>query len=217
MASCAVTKAAQRELRDLYEKPCEGIRVTLNEECLSEVLAELDGPDGTPYQGGTFKLRLVLSDEYPARAPKGWFVTRIFHPNISKTGEICVNVLQKDWNATLGLRHVLLVIRCLLIQPFAESALNDEAGRLLLEDYEEYAKRATLMTSIHAAPVVVKRPMPQENCSGSANVEAPGAGLASSEGKREPGSSPVHKKAKGESRQTLSRASGGARRGLRRL
>lgn len=46
----------------------------------------------------------------------------------------------------------LLFGRCLLIEPFPESALNEEAGKLLLEDYEEYAKHAKLMTSIHAQP-----------------------------------------------------------------
>lgn len=42
--------------------------------------------------------------------------------------------------------------RCLLIEPFPESALNEEAGRLLMEDYEAYATHARLMTSIHAQP-----------------------------------------------------------------
>ena len=42
-------------------------------------------------------------------------------------------------------------IRCLLIEPFPESALNEEAGKLLMEDYEAYAKHARLMTSVHAA------------------------------------------------------------------
>jgi ubiquitin-conjugating enzyme E2 S len=41
-------------------------------------------------------------------------------------------------------------IKCLLIVPNPESALNEEAGRLLLERYEDYAKHAKLMTSIHA-------------------------------------------------------------------
>lgn len=58
-------------------------------------------------------------------------------------------MLKRDWSPDLGLRHVLVIIRCLLIEPFPESALNEEAGRLLLEDYEEYAKHARLMTSIH--------------------------------------------------------------------
>ena len=42
------------------------------------------------------------------------------------------------------------VVRCLLIEPNPESALNEEAGRLFMEDYEAYAQRARLMTSIHA-------------------------------------------------------------------
>jgi ubiquitin-conjugating enzyme E2 S len=41
-------------------------------------------------------------------------------------------------------------VRCLLIYPNPESALNEEAGRLLLEKYEDYFKHAKLMTRIHA-------------------------------------------------------------------
>lgn len=30
-------------------------------------------------------------------APAGYFLTKIYHPNISKAGEICVNTLKRDW------------------------------------------------------------------------------------------------------------------------
>lgn len=36
--------------------------------------------------------------------------------------------------------------------PAASAALNEEAGKLLLEGFEEFAKKARLMTSIHARP-----------------------------------------------------------------
>lgn len=36
-------------------------------------------------------------------------MTKIFHPNVANNGEICVNTLKKDWNPSLGLRHVLIV------------------------------------------------------------------------------------------------------------
>ncbi|KAH7279729.1 hypothetical protein KP509_37G033400 [Ceratopteris richardii] len=101
-------------------------------------------------------MKLVLSQDFPQTPPKGYFMTKIFHPNIAKNGEICVNTLKKDWKPTLGLRHVLLVVRCLLIEPFPESALNEEAGKMLMEDYEGYAKHAKLMTSIHASKPKVK-------------------------------------------------------------
>lgn len=43
-------------------------------------------------------------------------------------------------------------IKCLLIVPNAESALNEEAGKLLLEHYDDYSQRAAMMTEIHAQP-----------------------------------------------------------------
>jgi len=39
----------------------------------------------------------------------GFFVTKIFHPNVSKTGEICVSTLKKDWKKEMGIKHILLV------------------------------------------------------------------------------------------------------------
>lgn len=63
------------------------------------------------------------------------------------------NILISTAAACLCLYHGMgLWCRCLLIEPFPESALNEEAGKLLLENYEEYAKHAKLMTSIHAQP-----------------------------------------------------------------
>ncbi|KAI9199439.1 ubiquitin-conjugating enzyme/RWD-like protein, partial [Polychytrium aggregatum] len=124
----------------------------------------------TPYAGGTFKVKLTLGSDFPQSPPKGYFVTKIFHPNVSKLGEICVNTLKKDWSKDLGIAHVLLVIKCLLIVPNPESALNEEAGRLLLENYEEYARHAQMMTSIHANQKVE---FGKENRSGSPTDEDP--------------------------------------------
>ena len=39
----------------------------------------------------------------------GFFITKIFHPNVAKNGEICVNTLKKDWKPDLGIKHILLV------------------------------------------------------------------------------------------------------------
>ncbi len=96
-------------------------------------------------------MRLVIGKEYPAAPPKGFFLTKIFHPNVGPAGDICVNTLKKDWAPDVLLSHVLQVVRCLLINPFPESSLNDDAGKLFMEDYAAFADRARLMTSIHAS------------------------------------------------------------------
>ena len=139
-----------KEVSTLTSDPPPGIKLFPNEEDVTDVQVIIEGPEGTPYAGGLFRMKLVLGKEFPSSPPKGFFLTKIFHPNVGPSGEICVNVLKRDWSAEMGLRHVLLTIRCLLIHPNPESALNEEAGRLLLEDYEGYAARARLLTEIHA-------------------------------------------------------------------
>ena len=149
--NAAGVRALMKELVQLQQRPLEGVRVLMNEENVADVQAEIAGPAATPYDGGVFRMKLILGSDFPATAPKGYFLTKIFHPNVSTKGEICVNVLKRDWKPDLGIKHVLQVVRCLLIEPFPESALNEEAGKLLLEDYESYAKHAKLMTKIHAS------------------------------------------------------------------
>lgn len=54
---------------------------------------------GTPYENGVFRCKIVLTDNFPANPPKGYFLTKIFHPNVAQpSGDICVNTLKKDWN-----------------------------------------------------------------------------------------------------------------------
>ncbi|KAG2191327.1 hypothetical protein INT46_010223 [Mucor plumbeus] len=139
-----------KELQQLQQSPPEDIQTIIDDENISEIQAWIRGPDGTPYEGGFFKVKLQIDEGFPDTPPKGYFLTKIFHPNVSETGEICVNTLKKDWKSELGIEHVLLTIKCLLIVPNPESALNEEAGKLLLEHYEDYAKRARLYTSIQA-------------------------------------------------------------------
>lgn len=78
-------------------------------------------------------MKLVLSSDFPQAPPKGYFITKIFHPNVAASGDICVNTLKRDWKPEYGLAHILTVVKCLLIHPNPESALNEEAGMLLLE------------------------------------------------------------------------------------
>ncbi|KAJ1413435.1 putative ubiquitin protein ligase [Ochromonadaceae sp. CCMP2298] len=141
------------EIRQLVKNPPEGIEYVQNEDCVaSEIHASIAGPEGTPFLGGNFRLKLVISEDYPNTPPKGYFLTKIFHPNVANNGDICVNTLKKDWSSEVTLSHVLQVIRCLLIVPFPESSLNDEAGKLFMESYDEYAARARILTEVHALP-----------------------------------------------------------------
>lgn len=145
-----IIRQVAKEMYDLSTNPPEGIKVQLNEVDVTDIQALIEGPAGTPYTGGNFRVKLALAKDFPQSPPKAYFLTKIFHPNVASNGEICVNTLKKDWKPDLGIKHILLTIKCLLIVPNAESALNEEAGKLLLERYDDYSQRAKMMTEIHA-------------------------------------------------------------------
>jgi len=146
-------KTIFKSIQEVLKQNLEGITISTPDSTdLREINAVISGPKQTPFENGEFSCKLRLTDSFPKEPPKGFFVTKIFHPNVEpRTGEICVNTLKSDWKPTLGLDHVLLTIRCLLINPNAESALNEEAGKLLLDDYQEFANRARIMTNIYAS------------------------------------------------------------------
>ncbi|KAJ6640381.1 Ubiquitin-conjugating enzyme E2 S [Pseudolycoriella hygida] len=142
-----------KEMHEISLNSPEGIKVQINDADVTDIHALIQGPEGTPYAGGVFRVKLQLAKDFPASPPKAFFKTRIFHPNVSSNGEICVNTLKRDWKPDLGIKHILLTIKCLLIVPNAESALNEEAGKMLLDRYDDYSQRAKMMTEIHALPL----------------------------------------------------------------
>lgn len=66
-----VIKVVARQVQTLVQEKLEGINLLLNEDDMTDIQAVIEGPPGTPYQGGQFKVKLALSKDYPASPPKG--------------------------------------------------------------------------------------------------------------------------------------------------
>ena len=146
-----IIKALWRQQQELLKKSPEYVTPIINPEDPLDIQCDIEGPKATPYENGIFRVKLIISNDFPTQAPKGIFITKIFHPNISEKGEICVNTLKKDWNPSQwNLYNLFEVIKCLLIVPFPQSALNEEAGKLFMENYDEYFKIAKMYTNIYA-------------------------------------------------------------------
>ena len=146
-----IINALYKQELHLKNNPLSGITFYFNENDITDIQADIEGPEATPYEGGIFRVTIKIPPNFPTIAPKGIFLTKIFHPNISEQGEICVNTLKRDWDPKKwSLRDLFQVIKCLLIVPFPQSALNEEAGKLFMEDYEQFSKIAKMFTSIHA-------------------------------------------------------------------
>merc|ERR1719407_191170 len=62
--------------------------------------------------------------------PQMKFLTKMFHPNISHSGDICLDTLQSNWSPVLSLEKAILSVLSLLTDPNADHGLNDEAVKL---------------------------------------------------------------------------------------
>ena len=47
----------------------------------------------TPWEGGTYKLKMFFPEEYPSKPPKCKFTPPLFHPNVFPSGTVCLSIL----------------------------------------------------------------------------------------------------------------------------
>uniref|UniRef100_A0A8D0JKE3 Uncharacterized protein n=2 Tax=Sus scrofa TaxID=9823 RepID=A0A8D0JKE3_PIG len=92
----------KKETQWLLKEPIPGIKAEPDETNAHYFHVVIDGPQDSPFEGGTFKLELFVPEEYPIKPPKARFVTKIYHPNIDKLGRICLDILKENWSPALA-------------------------------------------------------------------------------------------------------------------
>ena len=82
MASSSASKRLFKEYRGLSSDPPEGITagpVTEDDMFVWEAL--IQGPEGTPFEGGIFPAELKFPKDYPLAPPTMRFTCEMWHPN----------------------------------------------------------------------------------------------------------------------------------------
>ena len=174
------SSAAKRmfvELRNIRLSKVPFISAVPLEDSLDKVLASIEGPPETPYEGGVFFITVKLSQD-SQKAPLMRFQTKIYHPNISPQGSICADYEQR-WSATTARNSrafldkdppnrwyrrepgetvwslgALLTALCgLLATPDVDDPLVPEIAQKYIEDYDDYCRSAKIYTERYALPL----------------------------------------------------------------
>ncbi|XP_006893506.1 PREDICTED: NEDD8-conjugating enzyme UBE2F isoform X2 [Elephantulus edwardii] len=81
-------------------------------------------PDEGYYQGGKFQFETEVPDAYNMVPPKVKCLTKIWHPNITETGDICLSLLREHsidgtgWAPTRTLKDVVWGLNSLFTEDF---------------------------------------------------------------------------------------------------
>jgi len=140
-----------KESLEIQNDPPHNISGGPKNDNLFEWEAVLIGPEGTPYQNGIFILDIFISQDYPMKPPNIIFRTKIYHPNINHSGNICLDILKQSWSPSLTISKILLSICSLLNEPNIEDPLVPDIARLYNENRELYFNTAKEWTSIYAS------------------------------------------------------------------
>ena len=112
--------------------------------------AMIMGPEDSPYHGGMFKLEIHFPTDYPFKPPKVLFVTKIYHPNVSTNGAICLDILKDQWSPALTVGKVLLSICSLLTDANPKDPLMPDIAEQYERDREGFDNTARLWTRNYA-------------------------------------------------------------------
>lgn len=154
MAEDQATLLLKKQLKELDKNPVEGFSAGLIDD--SDIFkweVMVIGPPNTPYEGGFFKSHLTFPKDYPNKPPKLKFVSKIWHPNINKDGEVCISILHEPGDDTYGyekaserwlpvhtIETIMLSVISMLSDPNDESPANVDAAVEWRQQYPSFRK-----------------------------------------------------------------------------
>ena len=125
IAATANAKRVLKELKKLGTDVSGGIHVFPDaNQPMNHWKVLVEGPAGSPFEGGVFVLRVDIPANYPFSAPTITFETQVYHCNASATGRICLELLHSGWSPTLTLPKAIEAVQILLKNPDTDNALR---------------------------------------------------------------------------------------------
>lgn len=135
-------KRIQRELAEISLDPPANCSAGPKGDNLFEWVSTILGPAGSPYSDGIFFIDIIFPEDYPFQPPKLVFKTRIYHCNISSSGQICLDILKEKWSPALIISKVLLSVCSLLTDANPYDPLVPNIAQQFLKDREEHDRIA---------------------------------------------------------------------------
>ena len=115
-------------------------------------ITNFKGPKDSLYEGGKWKIHVLLPENYPYKSPSIGFLNKIYHPNVDEnSGSVCLDVINQNWSPLFDLTNIFDVfLPQLLLYPNPKDPLNSEAADMLLKTPKQYEEKVKNYVKIYA-------------------------------------------------------------------
>ena len=141
----------KKELQELKRDPITTLGVcvgAINGDVFHWRMTML-GPQDTPYAGGLFYLTADFPDDYPNHGPIVKFINKMYHLNVSKEGNVCINTLSK-WVKGTTMTEVLSLIFALFYKQNPNDPYDRKMADLYLKNRALFDQNAKEYTRLYA-------------------------------------------------------------------
>jgi ubiquitin-conjugating enzyme E2 D/E len=146
----ATVRRIRKEIEEMQKMPPDNCSAGPLNDNLYEWRATIMGPENSPYHGGVFNLSINLPADYPFKAPKITFITKIYHCNVNSSGSICLDILKDNWSPALTISKALLSICSIMDDPNPNDPLVPDIANLFLQDRAKHDQNARECTMAYA-------------------------------------------------------------------
>ena len=142
----------KRRDMDIMKLAMHDFNVKICADDAYDLVVDFHGPKNTLYEGGLWKVKIVLPMEYPFKSPSIGFENTIFHPNIDEaSGSVCLDVLNQTWSPLYDLVNIFeMFLPQLLTYPNPSDPLNPKAASLMHQNLKLYEETVRLYVQNYA-------------------------------------------------------------------
>jgi len=117
----------QKEIKQFMENPPDNCKLNVGSNIRVWVI-NIKGSDGTIYAGEEYKLKMIFPKDYPSKPPSVYFLKPCpRHEHVYSNGDICLNLLGRDWRPTLTAQTLAVSILSMLSSAKEKTLPQDNA------------------------------------------------------------------------------------------
>lgn len=120
----------RNDIRSIAQEGSTGIDAVPLDVQETHWQASIIGPQGSPYEAGKFFLYIRFPYNYPMKPPHIRFLTKIIHPNVSRHGDLGIDIIQSNWSVSITIAKLLLSVQSLLTDPHTNICMEPKIGRI---------------------------------------------------------------------------------------